>query len=148
MIYIDTSAIVKLYIKEPDSRKVSEWIRINNNPIPLTRLIELELLNALKLKQFRKEICEEDFDRIDLKLKQHEASGVYYRPPMDWAVVFHYAFDLSKAHTPTTGSRSLDIMHVASALFLKADKILTFDDRQSQLAAVAGLKTENVHSID
>jgi predicted nucleic acid-binding protein len=139
---MDTSAIVKLYIKEPDSRNVSEWIRNNNSPIPLTRLIELELLNALKLKQFRKEISGEDFDSLNLKLKQHEATGVYYRPPMDWANVFHYAFDLSKNHTPTLGSRSLDILHVASALFLKADRILTFDDRQSQLSAVAGLKTE------
>lgn len=142
MIYIDTSAVVKLYIKETDSPAVSEWIRNNNEPIPLTGLIELELINALKLKQFRNEISKEDFEKIILKLKEHETRGVYYRPPMDWTAVFNYAFDLSKNNTPNIGSRSLDILHVASALFLKTDGILTFDERQAQLSAMAGLKIE------
>jgi predicted nucleic acid-binding protein len=142
MIYVDTSAIVKLYIKETDSLSISEWLKNNNEPIPLTSLIELELINALKLKQFRKEISNEDFEKINLKLREHEERGVYYRPSMDWIGVFNYAFDLSKKHTANIGSRSLDILHVASALFLKKDIILTFDERQAQLSSVAGLKIE------
>ena len=143
MIYIDTSAIVKLYIKEPDSRDVSKWIKKNNEPIPYTRLTEMELINALKLKEFRKEIHTDDFDKICLKLQEHEERGVYYRPPIDWPVIYTLALDLSKAHTSNIGSRSLDILHVAAALFLKADRILTFDERQAQLAAIAGINVIN-----
>jgi predicted nucleic acid-binding protein len=142
MIYIDTSAIVKLYIIEPDSQDVSEWIRKNNEPIPFTRLIELELINALKLKQFRNDITQSDFENIGIKFKEHESRGVYYRPPMDWPYVFQYAFELSKKHTSNTGSRSLDILHVGSALFLKAPKILTFDEKQARISALAGLEIE------
>lgn len=147
MIYIDTSVIVKLYIKETDSLAVSEWIRNNNEPIPLTSLIELEFINALKLKQFRNEISKEDFEKINLKLREHETRGVYYRPPMDWIGVFNDAFALSKNHTPNIGSRSLDILHVASALFLKTDRILTFDERQAQLSSIVGLKIEKCPDV-
>jgi hypothetical protein len=43
-------------------------------------------------------------------------------------------------NTANTGSRSLDIIHVASALALKANRFLTLDDRQSELASMVGLK--------
>jgi predicted nucleic acid-binding protein len=34
----------------------------------------------------------------------------------------------------------LDILHVASALSIKAKQFMTFDDRQSKLASLAGLR--------
>ena len=40
----------------------------------------------------------------------------------------------------TPGSRSLDMMHVASALAIKANRFLTLGKRQ---AALAGLTIEN-----
>lgn len=142
MIYVDTSAIMKLYVKETDSQPLSEWIIKNDEPLPLTSLIELEFINALKLKQFRNEISRDDFDGILLKLQEHEQKGVYYRPPMDWIAIFSHAFDLSKTYTGEIGSRSLDILHIASALILKIEKVLTFDERQTQLASAAGLIIE------
>jgi predicted nucleic acid-binding protein len=36
--------------------------------------------------------------------------------------------------------RTLDSLHVASALELKADRFWTFDERQAKLAKVVGLK--------
>jgi predicted nucleic acid-binding protein len=54
------------------------------------------------------------------------------------------SIDLSKKHSATIGSRSLDILHVASALSINADRFLTFDDRQTRLAELAGLTIENV----
>ena len=42
--------------------------------------------------------------------------------------------------TPTLGTRSLDVLHVACALELKLRHFLTFDTRQRQLAVAAGLK--------
>jgi hypothetical protein len=38
----------------------------------------------------------------------------------------------------------MDILHVASALSINADRLLTLDDRQTRLAALAGLKIENI----
>ncbi|MBN1847893.1 MAG: type II toxin-antitoxin system VapC family toxin [Deltaproteobacteria bacterium] len=140
MIYLDTSAIIKLYVKEAFSLDISKWLRNNNEALPLTSFHYLEFMNAVKLKEFRKEISSDEAEIIISKFDTHEAKGIYYRPPLDWASMFKFAHDLSKKHTANMGSRSLDIMHVASALSLKADTFLTFDDKQSRLASLAGLR--------
>lgn len=37
-------------------------------------------------------------------------------------------------------SGTLDILHIAAAIILRADTFLTFDKRQAKLAAAAGLR--------
>ncbi len=140
MLYVDTSIIVKLYVKEEHSLNVSNRIIENNEAIPLTGLHDLEFINAINLKLFRKEITEDEAGCIISKFHEHESRGVYYRPQLSWPETFRYAVDLSGSHTGNTGSRSLDILHVASALSIKADRFFTIDTRQSELAHFAGLK--------
>jgi predicted nucleic acid-binding protein len=141
---VDTSVIVKLYIKEEYSQESSSWLKENNEAIPLTSFHELELINAIHLKQFRTEITLEKNRLIMARFEEHEKSGIYYRPQLDWSDMFIHAIDLSKKHSSSIGSRSLDILHVASALSINADRFLTLDDRQIRLAALAGLKIENI----
>lgn len=143
MHYVDTSAIVKLYIKEDLSFEVSNWIRTQNEAIPLTAFHELEFRNALYLKQFRSEITDDQVRRVLLKFEDHKKKGVYCFPPLNWADAMTQAIDLARAHTRKTGARSLDILHVALALSIKADGFLTLDERQATLAASAGLKLED-----
>jgi predicted nucleic acid-binding protein len=54
------------------------------------------------------------------------------------------AFDLcttlAQQHGARLGIRTLDTLHVASALELKSDRFWTFDQRQAKLALAAGLK--------
>ncbi|MDL1978889.1 MAG: type II toxin-antitoxin system VapC family toxin [Deltaproteobacteria bacterium] len=142
MLYVDTSVIVKLYIKEEHSLDVSNWLKENNEAIPLTTFHELEFNNAINLKKFRTEITTDEIRFIMAKFAEHESKGVFYRPQTSWSDTFKYAVDLSRKHTSTTGSRTLDILHVASALSIKADRFLTFDARQSKLAALSGIRIE------
>ena len=144
MVYVDTSVIVKLYFKEEYSRNTSNWLKENDEAIPLTSLHEMELINAIHLKQFRAELTLDETRLIMSRFEEHEKCGVYYRPQLDWSAVFIHAIDLSKKHTSNIGSRSLDILHVASALSINADRFLTLDDRQTGLAALAELKIENI----
>jgi len=143
MLYVDTSVIVKLYVKEKHSSSFSNWLKKNNEAIPLTVFHELEFNNAINLKEFRGEITTDEIRLIMAKFAEHENRGVFYRPKINWTDTFKYAVNLSKEHTKKTGSRSLDILHVASALLIKADKFLTFDERQSRLAFHAGIKIES-----
>jgi len=142
MLYVDTSVIVKLYIREEHSKEVSARLRKNNEAIPLTGLHELEFKNAMRLKQFRSEITVDDADRIISRFNEHERKGIYYRPQLHWPDVFTYAIDLSRNNTGRTGSRSLDILHVASALAMNCDRFLTVDDRQAKLVVLTGLRIE------
>jgi predicted nucleic acid-binding protein len=100
----------------------------------------LEFINAINLKQFRTEITPAEISFIMSRFEEHETDGIYYRPQLDWSAIFSHAVDLSKKHSADIGSRSLDILHVASALSIKADRFLTLDDRQTRLADLAGLK--------
>jgi len=44
------------------------------------------------------------------------------------------SIDIARKHGPTLGVRTLDSLHVACALELRAQKFWTFDDRQARLA--------------
>ncbi|MBT8339729.1 MAG: type II toxin-antitoxin system VapC family toxin [Desulfatitalea sp.] len=139
MLYVDTSALVALYVKEANSESASDLIRSNNEAIPKTMLHELEFTNAIQLKRFRHEMTEDEAGTIFKRFNAHEMAGVYFRPQIDWPDVFSHTLTLSSRHTMATGSRSLDILHVALAQIIEADRFFTFDGKQSELARAAGL---------
>ncbi len=103
MVYVDTSVIVKLYIKEEYSRGTSNWLKQNNEAIPLTSFHELEFINAIHLKQFRAEITSEEIRLILSRFEEHEKNGIYYRPQLDWSAIFIHGIDLSKKHSASIG---------------------------------------------
>ncbi len=49
---MDTSIIVKLYVREEHSRNVWDFMKENNEAIPLTLFHDLEFKNAINLKKF------------------------------------------------------------------------------------------------
>jgi hypothetical protein len=59
-----------------------------------------------------------------------------------WGKLLREAESLAEHHTPTIGSRSLDILHVAAALVLGATEFCTLDTRQGKLAQLAGLHVQ------
>lgn len=54
--------------------------------------------------------------------------------------IFERAVEIALDHVAHTGARTLDTLHVAAALELKAERFWTFDDRQAKLAKAVGLK--------
>ena len=80
MLYVDTSVIVKLYVKEKHSLDASNWLKENNEAIPLTVFHELEFNNAINLKEFRGEITRDKTRLIMARFAEHEGKGIYYRP--------------------------------------------------------------------
>jgi predicted nucleic acid-binding protein len=57
-----------------------------------------------------------------------------------WRAALNTTGELSRKHTPKLGCRSLDVLHVASAIELNLRYFVTFDLRQQQLAKAVGLK--------
>jgi predicted nucleic acid-binding protein len=54
---------------------------------------------------------------------------------------FEVCADLARRYGPRLGVRTLDTLHVACALQLKAERFWTFDERQAKLAKAVGLKS-------
>lgn len=139
MVYVDTSVLVKLYVREQYSREAANWLKTNNEAVPKTTLHELEFTNAVHLKQFRNEMTRQEAALITERFNQHETRGVYYRPRIDWSDVFFRSMDISNKQTRHIGCRSLDIIHIALALSMRADRFFTMDKRQAELAAAVNL---------
>ena len=54
---------------------------------------------------------------------------------------FELCAELARRHGPKIGFRTLDSLHIACALELKAERFWTFDERQAKLARAEGLRT-------
>ena len=139
-VYLDSSAIVKLYMPEADSALVVNYVRGLKEPLPFSHLHETEVKNALRLKMFRKEASSRPVAKSIRAMDQDRDSQILKRPEWNWTDVFRKAEELSKRFTVRSGSRSLDLLHVASSLLIPCREFLTFDARQALLARKAGLR--------
>ncbi|TAN36917.1 MAG: PIN domain-containing protein [Verrucomicrobia bacterium] len=142
--YFDTSALVPIYIRDDRSEKMQRLLRARAEPITVTPLHLHELHNAVRLCQFWGNLTSARAAEVVQQIERDEHAGrlVTVTPP--WAEVYRTAQHLIAEHTPLVGSRSLDILHVASALALAAHEFCGFDERQIKLARVAGLKVLSV----
>lgn len=138
MIYLDTSALVKLYVLEAGSAFVQSCLSGQDEPIPIWELQEAELANALHLKVFRKEWTEEEAGLQIGNFQSRRRRGLYFFPEIDRTALLRDFHQLSR-ETPRTGCRTMDIFHVACALQIPSCRFLTFDGRQAALARFAGL---------
>jgi predicted nucleic acid-binding protein len=141
VIYCDTSFILALYVERdffhvPASRLAAKF----KEPIPLTLLSELELVNGIRRSLAAKIITVAEHDRIFRQIAEDESQGILVRRAVHQADYFAKARELSKKFTPELSARSLDILHVAAALLLQARDFGSFDEKQRVLAAKAGLK--------
>jgi predicted nucleic acid-binding protein len=57
-----------------------------------------------------------------------------------WRATLRRAGEISREYTTTLGCRTLDVLHVATALQLGLGSLLTFDHRQQDLAQATGLR--------
>ena len=137
-IYADTSFLVSLYVLDAHSPEASNYMQRAELPILLTPLNELEFVNALHLRIFRKDLKEgEAKSAIALFRKDMEAGILGLRSLS--ASTFERAKSIARRRTASSGTRTFDVLHVASALVLQANTFCTFDRNQRQLAKEEGL---------
>lgn len=124
MIYIDTSALVKLLFEEPESPALTEWLTLRT-AIPKVSS-DLSTIELLRTCQRIDESLVDDARRL--------LNGVDL-VPIDHAIVEQAAI-----LTPLE-LRSLDAIHLASAVSLIEDltEFVAYDLRLCSAAAQAGL---------
>jgi predicted nucleic acid-binding protein len=138
-VYADTSFLVSLYSLDAHSVKAAQLVHRFDPAFFLTPLVELELTNALELRIFRKEATAAQIRQARAELQRHVANGFFNLSAVP-ATVYRRARQIALKQSSATGSRTLDILHVASATLLRAEKFWTFDDRQVMLAQAEGLR--------
>ena len=146
LAYPDTSFVCSLYREQVHSERADAYRETMTEPLHFTRLLEFEFLQAIELQVWlhatdrKKGYTRSEADQMLEDWETDIASGLNKVVPYDSDAVLRLAGSYSKSRTAQVGHRSLDILHVATAIHLGAKEFLTFDERQRTLAQHAGLK--------
>ncbi len=140
--FADTGFIASLYLKESTSVQARAAIQLQPVVLPLTPLALLELRNAFNRSVQRQRITAAQRDALWQDVEADIASGFLVPTPVASDELHKKARQLSDRHTPTLGTRSLDLLHIAAALVLEAKEFFSFDERQRKAAVVEGLKVK------
>jgi predicted nucleic acid-binding protein len=137
--YADTSLLFSLHGTDANSPKADAWRQANPAPLPFTAFHRLELRNALSLSMFQKRLTTVEIQAAWQEVENDMAAGLLVVRGGLWHRVLGDAEQSALRHTPTVGSRTLDILHVTAAKLIGATEFCTFDIRQSTRAGRAGM---------
>ena len=137
--YADTSFLVSLYVRDAFSVPAQTWLTTNRVALPLTEFGRTELRNALTRLAFTGTLTAPQLAAAWQLVETDLNQGRPLACAPAWPAVFAAAERLVAGHTVQLGTRTLDVVHVASALALGATDFVSFDSRQAALAQAAGL---------
>jgi uncharacterized protein len=123
-VYLDTSAAAKLLIRESESAALRDYLdRLGPDGVPISSaLLETELRRFGLRFDLSQAAISDLLDRVDL-------------------VEPNRSLFAEAGLLPGPNLRSLDALHVATALRLDASVVVTYDHRLSQAARTVGLAT-------
>ena len=138
MIYADTSFFVSLYLQDKHSPKAQRRMAQHPN-LSLTPLHRAEWAHAIAQHVFHRAITTREAEQVRKDFKADQEAGLWMKVALP-EMAFETCILLAQRHVPRLGVRTLDTLHVASALELQAEYFWTFDERQAKLALAEGLK--------
>lgn len=139
VVSADTSFLFSLYGNDVFTHEAQSKIQDLDSPLSLSQLSEFEFSNAMRLAEFRGLKTTEDTQRSLSSFANDVAADRIEFPPINLGEVVSRGRALSKNHTTSGGHRGFDILLVAFALEIGAEKFLTFDKNQAALAEGEGL---------
>jgi predicted nucleic acid-binding protein len=142
MSYWDSSALVKLYVQEPDS-SVFEQYAASAQSAPVTaRLSFYELRTVLQRKEFEGALAAGAAQALHNRLVQDAAAGLIrvVEFSIDIAREFESVVIRCFGQPVATFVRTLDGIHLASAILGGETEFVATDKRLRDAAQVLGLK--------
>ncbi len=137
-IYADSSFLVSVYV--PDHHTLEAERRLASRPaLWMTPLHLAEWAHAVEQHVFRKVASRSEADRFIQLFHDDRKQGLWKEVALPERA-FEVCTQLAHQYAARLGVRTLDTLHVASALELKADEFWTFDERQKRLALSVGLR--------
>lgn len=140
LTYVDPRALRSTYVHDDRSAKFCAWRRRTGGSLPLTRFARAEVVNAIELAVHRRfidrHVARAAVGDLDSDIREGRLALV----DALWRRTLDLAADLSTRFTARLGTRTLDVLHVATAVTLEMRLFVTYDVRQSDLAKAAGLR--------
>lgn len=119
--YLDTSAAAKFLVDEAESVPLAEWADTPGTYLVATHLLETELRRFAH----RHRLPQADVSAILTRVDVHELPPSLYR---------------EAGLLPGESLRTLDALHLASAVRLDVDALVTYDLRLAEAAERVGLR--------
>jgi predicted nucleic acid-binding protein len=140
-IYLDSSALAKLYVPEPESDALDALLR-GRRDLLISELAITEVLSAVARKRREGMLTAvQAFEIRDAVLADAD-SGSFHRLDLNPSV--HRQAERLLFNVESVALRTLDALHVALALQGSATHVVTFDARMRAVALHAGLKAVDV----
>ena len=145
-VFADTSVICGVLHEQDNSREADALFAGVGRAVVISTLVAFEFKQSARLQTFRFDAdrtqgwAERETGRMLAQFDANVDAGAFVFGEVDWADVHSLAERLSAAHTRKEGHRTLDVLHVATAVHLKAELFLTLDGGQAALAKAVGLK--------
>ena len=141
-LYADSSFLVSLYRKDENQEAAKSFINRTRLVVSMSPLNRIELRNALRNAQSFGQISAEERRAAFRQIQNDFDAGLLVHLPVEWTNVFRRADEISERCGARAGQRTIDLLHVATALECEARTFLSFDNRQRRLAQAAGLKVK------
>ena len=140
--YWDTSCVIALYTPEEISNAVEQLATAQKGPIHSSAILEFEMVFAIHAKESLGEIPPGSGAKVLAKFASHLAAGRFVLSPLGSDIkscAQSLAATSLRSEEPTL-LRTLDGIHIATAIQLRCSEIITADKRMAAAAAMSGLK--------
>ena len=141
MIYWDTACVVKLYTPESDSVAYLELAGASAEPMASSEILGVELVYALQQKELRGDLKPGSAERIRQKFTADVTAGRWLLVPVGSDVLARASQVAHRCyhHRPPVPLRTVDGLHLATALVLTVRELVTTDQRLRRAAALFDL---------
>jgi predicted nucleic acid-binding protein len=140
-IYLDSSALAKLYVPEAESDRLDGFLR-GRRGLMMSELAITEVLSAVARRKREGVLNADQALEIRDAVLTDADSGSFDR--LDLSPAVHREAERLLLATDSLSLRTLDALHVALALSGAATHVVTFDVRMRAAAAQAGLRVIEV----
>lgn len=142
MTYWDTSALLKLYIAEPESEAMARLAASREGPLLSSAIAPVEMVSTLARKEHVGELKRDGSREILKRISEDIAAGRLSLVPFGDDVILESAriVRLGYGGKRPVMVRALDLIHLASAAVSRSKRIVTTDRRMRELAERAGFE--------
>ena len=147
-IYWDTSCVLALYVPEAISAQAATLAGEENKALISSAILEYEMTFALCAKEARGEISPGAAATVLAKFQSDLQRGRFLLAPLGQDIKVRanrIAANILQSHPPAF-LRTLEGIHIATALQLDAREILTADKRMADASRLLGLKTRYIQA--
>jgi predicted nucleic acid-binding protein len=136
-LYIDSSALVKLYLPEAESDRLDAYLR-GRRDLMISELCITEVIWAAARRKREGDLDSKQANKLRDALLADAGSGCFRR--LDITPEIHRDAERMLLSSNSLALRTLDALHIALALSAEAQLVITFDQRMADAAALYGLE--------